>query len=342
MDKLSPMMTQYLITKEKYADCILFYRLGDFYEMFFEDAKKASEILDLTLTGRDCGGGERAPMCGVPHHAADEYIAKLIAAGEKVAVCEQLTEPKKGEIVKRDVVKIVSAGTITNDELINNSTNNFLASVYVNGKDVSLSWADITTGEFFTKSFHGEKSYMEFIDELVKNDPAEIICNSQAELFNGLPLVEHGVIPKFKLFTESEYDISIAKSTLETQLKVRSLSVFGLTENDICINSAGALIAYLRQSQRHALININNIKLKNAKDYVMLDINAVRNLELVKTLRDGKKYGSLLWVLDKTRTAMGARKLTNWVLFPLNDIDKSNYRLDGVDALFSSTAVRQS
>ncbi len=341
MNDFSPMMTQYLKTKGKYADCILFYRLGDFYEMFFEDAIKASEILDLTLTSRDCGKGKKAPMCGVPYHAADEYIAKLVNAGEKVAVCEQLTEPKKGDIVKRDVIKIVSAGTITNDELINTSSNNFLASVYVDGKNVSLSWADITTGEFFTKRFSGDKAYFEFIDELVKNEPAEIICNQQGEQFNAIPLVEHRVLPKFKVFTESEFNHSIAKTTLEIQLKVRSLDVFGLEENDICINSAGALISYLKQSQRHALVNVNSIKIKNAKDYVMLDINAVRNLEIVKSLRDNKKYGSLLWVLDKTKTAMGARRLLNWVLFPLNDIDKINHRLDGVEALYSNTVVRQ-
>ena len=335
-------MKQYLITKENYKDCILFYRLGDFYEMFFDDAIKASSILDLTLTGRDCGGGERAPMCGVPHHAADEYIAKLVAVGEKVAICEQLTEPKKNEIVKRDVVKIVSAGTITNDELINTNTNNFLASVYVLDKKVSMSWVDITTGEFFTKRFVGDKAYSEFVDDLVKNDPVEIICNTEALFFNQLPIVEHGVLPRFKSYVDSEFNSSVAKSTLETQFKVHSLSVFGLEDNDICINSAGALVSYLKQSQRHALININSVTLKNAKDYVMLDVNAVRNLELIKTLRGDKKYGSLLWVLDKTKTAMGARKLANWVLFPLNDIDKINYRLDGVESLFKNTVTRQS
>ena len=339
---ISPMMEQYLLTKENYKDCIVFYRLGDFYEMFFEDAIKASKILDLTLTGRDYGGGKRAPMCGVPFHAADEYIAKLVANGEKVAVCEQLTEPKKGEIVLRDVIKIVSAGTITNDNLIDKNTNNFLACVYLENNIISFSWADITTGEFFTKSFEGINAYSDFLDELVKDSPAEIICNSKAEeIFNQLPLVVHGVLPRFKCFVESEFNYSIAKTTLENQFKVLSLSSFGLKDNDFCINSAGALISYMRQSQKHALSNINSIQVKNAKDHLMLDINAVRNLELTKTIRDDKKYGSLLWVLDKTCTSMGARRLQNWVLFPLNDIDKINYRLEGVESLFNNTLIRQ-
>lgn len=341
MKSLSPMMAQYLETKEKYPDCIVFYRLGDFYEMFFEDAKKASALLDLTLTGRDCGLEERAPMCGVPYHAADEYIAKLISLGEKVAICEQLTPPGKG-LVKRDVVRIVTAGTIINDELIDQKNNNFLASVYQKGDCGSLAWVDITTGEFFVKEFE-ENFYEEITNELVKVSPVEIICNREPQsIFNESPLVKHGVLPKFNCFIESEFDYNIAKDTLEKQLNVHSLSVFNIQENSLNICSAGALIAYLKETQKHALININSIQVENIKDFLMLDANAVRNLELIKTLNDGKKYGSLLWLLDKTKTAMGARRLQNWINFPLNDKNKINKRLDGVESLYNNTLTRQS
>ena len=245
MKKLSPMMTQYLQTKEKYKDCIVFYRLGDFYEMFFDDAIKASEMLDLTLTGRDCGLDERAPMCGVPYHAADDYIAKLVSMGEKVAVCEQLTAPGKG-LVERDVVKIVSAGTITNDELIDVKNNNFLSCVYLKNNSASIAWADITTGELCVKEFN-DNVLSEISNQLVKISPAEIICNRLAsETFNDSPLVKHGVLPKFNSYTESEFDNIIATETLEKQFNLHSISSFGLTENSLNVCSTGALISYLK------------------------------------------------------------------------------------------------
>jgi len=180
---LSPMMQHYLQIKEKHKDCIIFYRLGDFYEMFFEDAIKASKLLDLTLTGRDCGLEERAPMCGVPFHAADTYIAKLVSLGEKVAICEQLNQPSKTELVKRDVINIVTAGTVINNELIDDRQNNFLGSVCLNNNKIGFAWVDITTGEFYVRSFSGEKSVAEFIDTLVKVSPVEIICNKSAKQF---------------------------------------------------------------------------------------------------------------------------------------------------------------
>lgn len=341
--KLSPMMQQYIQTKENYKDCIVFYRLGDFYEMFFDDAIKASSLLDLTLTGRDCGLEERAPMCGVPYHAADEYIAKLVSLGEKVAVCEQLTEPKKGEIVKRDITRIVTAGTITNDELIDNRTNNFICCVYATDVGSSLAWADITTGEFFAKEFILENYLNDLTDELVKISPAEIICNDLAgEYFNNSPLVTHGVFPKFNVYVKSEFDKNICIDTLKNQFNLANLSSIFANENSLDINSTGALLSYLKATQKHALINIKNIKIEKLNDFLMLDANATRNLELVKTLHDGKKYGSLLWVLDKTKTSMGARKLSSWILHPLNDKRKIDLRLDGVSALYQSTLIRQS
>lgn len=339
---LSPMMQHYLQTKEKLKDCILFYRLGDFYEMFFDDAVKASSLLDLTLTGRDCGLEERAPMCGIPFHAAELYISKLVALGEKVAICEQLNEPNGKDLVQRDVVKIVTAGTITNNELIDEKNNNFIGSVYVKGEKAAFSWADITTGEFFVRDFCGENVIADLTDTLVRISPAEIISNSAAaELFNDFPLVKHGALPKFSVFTESEYNLENAKKALEKQFNIVNLGVFGINDKNECISSAGALVSYLHETQKHSLINLNKIKLENDEALMMLDINAIRNLELVKTLRDGKRYGSLLWLLDKTKTSMGARKLQNLILSPLGDANKINYRLDGVESLYKNTLMRQ-
>ncbi len=340
---LSPMMQHYLQTKEKLKDCIVFYRLGDFYEMFFDDAIKASSLLDLTLTGRDCGLEERAPMCGIPFHAADMYISKLVSLGEKVAICEQLTQPGGKELVKRDVVKIVTAGTVTNNELIDDKSNNFLASVYIKNNKFAISWVDITTGEFLVRDFNGKNALSDLLDSLVRISPVEIISNSEAqETFNNSPLVVHGVLPRFQAFTESEFNLNNATNTLKAQLNVLTLDAFGFSDCDECVCSSGALVSYLHETQKHALININKIKRENTEKLMMLDINAIRNLELTKTLRDGKRYGSLLWLLDKTKTSMGARKLQNLILSPLNDIDKINYRLDGVESLYKNTLIRQS
>ena len=343
---LSPMMQHYLQIKEKYKDTILFYRLGDFYEMFFDDAIKASSLLDLTLTGRDCGLEERAPMCGVPFHAADSYVSKLVSLGEKVAICEQLTQPTTGpgkkELVVRDVVKVVTAGTVTNNEFIDEKSNNFLCSVYINEPDIALAWADITTGEFYTRSFSGDKMMAELLDVLVKINPAEIIaCTRAEELFRDAPLVKHGVLPRFFAYSESQFNYTIAHQNLKEHFNVLSLSSFNIDGDNACICCCGALISYLKETQKHSLSNITTVKKENAVDFMMLDVNAIRNLELVKTLRDGKRYGSLLWLLDKTKTSMGARKLQSWILSPLNNIDAINYRLDGVENFYNNTLIRQ-
>ncbi len=339
---LSPMMQHYLQVKENHKDCLVFYRLGDFYEMFFDDAQKASRLLDLTLTGRDCGLEERAPMCGIPFHAADTYIAKLVSLGEKVAICEQLSDPSVGKLVKRDVVKIITAGTVTNNELIDERVNNFLCSAFTKGDKFAVAWADITTGEFFVRNFTGKNVVGEFLDTLVRLSPAEIISNKECtDIFGQSPLVVHGVLPKFNLFIESEFNLNNARATVEKQMNTLSLAPFGIENDTESICASGALIAYLNQTQKHTLANINFIKKESVNDYMMLDVNAIRNLELVKTLRDGKRYGSLLWLLDKTKTSMGARKLQSWILAPLSDADKINYRLDGVEAFSTNTLIRQ-
>ena len=341
---LAPMMTHYLTVKEKYKDCIVFYRLGDFYEMFFDDAIRGSEILGLTLTGRDCGLAERAPMCGVPFHAADLYISKLVAAGEKVAICEQLSEPSGRNLVEREVVRVVTAGTVINDELIDAKANNFLLALYLSGKKAAIAWTDITTGEFFAKSFVSGDVFGDLFNELVRIAPAEIIANREGvESLSSAPLFLEGVLPKINGFTDSEFTESIAKNTLKRQLKVNDLEIFGISEEDGAVVSAcGALISYLKETQKNVLYNLNSVKILADKEFLMMDANAVRNLELVKTIRDGKRYGSLLWVLDKTKTSMGARMLSSWVLSPLADIDKINYRLSGVESFYNNTVIRQS
>ncbi len=339
---LSPMMSHYLQVKEKHKDCFVFYRLGDFYEMFFDDAIKASSLLDLTLTGRDCGLETRAPMCGIPYHAADQYIAKLVGLGEKVAVCEQLTSPNGKTLVERDVVKIVTAGTVTNNELIDEKTNNFIGSVFIKNGLVGFSWCDITTGEFFTTSFNTESAIDKLLDHLVKISPVEIISNAQAEeTFRDLPLIKYGVLPKFFAYTESEYNFNNAENLLKTQFNIASLAPYGLEKDQASVSASGALLAYLKETQKHALINITTIKKENSDEQMMLDVNAVRNLELTKTLKDGKRYGSLIWLLDKTKTSMGTRKLQSWILSPLSDKNKIEYRLCGVNAFFQNTLIRQ-
>jgi len=342
MKDMSPMMKHYLTVKEEYKDCIIFYRLGDFYEMFFDDAIKVSKLLDLTLTGRNCGLNERAPMCGVPFHAADLYISKLLSLGEKVAICEQTTEPNGKELVNREVVKIATAGTITNNELINEKNNNFLASIYIKKEVIALAWADITTGEFLVRNFIDEKGINQLLDTLVRISPVEIICNNECfEKFVDMPLVKHGILPKFNIFSQSEYNLNNATSTLKRHFNILNFNAFGIEDSSECISACGALIAYLNQTQKQTLININKIKRENEDAIMMLDVNAIRNLELVKTLKDGKTYGSLLWLLDKTKTSMGARKLQSQILSPLVDKQKINYRLDAVDCLFNDSVTRQ-
>lgn len=339
---LSPMMKHYLETKDKYRDCILFYRLGDFYEMFFDDALKASDILDITLTGRDCGLAEKAPMCGVPYHAAEEYIARLVEHGEKVAVCEQLSDPKESKgIVDRDVVRIVTAGTLISENQLDEKFNNFIACVYFGAGGAALSWADITTGEFRV-GFYDSASFKELTDNLLKIAPAEIICNEEAHKYlSASPIFKHRALPAPGLYDEREFGEINALNTVKEQFKVSTLAAFGLEDNKPAVCSSGALLSYLKETQKHALKNISKIQLEKSCDYMLLDSSVVRNLELVKSLRDGKKYGTLLWLLDKTNTAMGARKLYGWIIKPLQNSGEINRRLDGVSELFANTLIRQ-
>ncbi len=339
---LSQMMQHYLSMKEKYPDCVLFYRLGDFYEMFFDDAKKVSKILDLTLTGKDCGLEERAPMCGIPYHAADGYIAKLVSVGEKVAVCEQLSDPKQAGrgLVERGVVRIVSAGTVIEEEYLDEKKNNYIVCA-VKGEGVSLAWADITTGEFLAEEFTGELAVEDAISEMMKLSVAEIICNEEMlTACKDVKELKHNQLPPFSCYVPWAFNIKRAEKNLLDQFKVQSLAPYGLSAKEDMISAAGALIEYLRDTQKHALANINSIKTVNRGKYMELDTIAVRNLELTHNNADNKKYGSLLWVLDKTKTGMGARLLNRMVLSPLKDKEEIERRQAGVEELFNAAVVR--
>ena len=336
---LSPMMEHYLSMKEKYKDCVLFYRLGDFYEMFFDDAVRVSKLLDLTLTGRDCGLKERAPMCGIPFHAADAYIAKLVSMGERVAICEQLTEPTVGKgMVERDVIRVVSAGTVIEENQLDEKKNNYIACAYKSGAAYALAWADITTGELCAEELSGRENV---ISALVNLAVAEVICNEEM-LFDAKEDVEasRGALPAFSCYLPWAFEKAAAERSVCEQLGAASLEALGLDGKDGAVRAAGALLEYLRETQKHALKNMNAIRVVDAGRNMTLDANAVRNLEILKNNAEGKRYGSLLWLLDHTKTGMGARKLVAMLSAPLADKAEIERRLDAVDELFKGTVVR--
>lgn len=339
---LSPMMQHYLLTKEKYSDSILFYRLGDFYEMFFEDAITVSKELDLTLTGRDCGLEERAPMCGVPHHAAQTYIAKLVALGYKVAICEQLTQPTKGvKIVERDVVRVVTAGTITEDSMLEETKNNFLASVVISGINVGFSYCDLTTGETYAICWDDEPNYQKLSDTLARVLPSEILANLDAQqIGDKLATTVLGQTPKFSAYEVPNLDK--CKQVLASQFGEHYDSKFGINQQTELTLSLGMLTTYLNDTQKKAFSHVNTIQLLKQQKYMNIDLNSRRNLEISETMNGRKKKGSLLWVLDKTETSMGARMLRQWVDEPLYDEKEIAARQQGVHDFFAHNARRES
>ncbi len=335
---LSPMMVFWRQVKAAYPDCIIFFRLGDFYEMFFEDAEKASKILDLTLTGRDCGLEERAPMCGVPYHAADIYLAKLVEAGERVAICEQLSDPKASKgMVDRDVIRVVSAGTVIEEQLLDEKKSNYIACACKAEGRFALAWADITTGEFTVSE---EENAEKLISALVNLSVAEVICNDELLLeVKDRPEIERGILPAFSCYLPWAFGPAQAEKKLTEQFSA-SAEALGLKDREICVRAAGALLAYLTETQKHALRNFGKLRVAADGKYMALDPVAVRNLELLKNAAEGKRYGSLLWLLDKTRTGMGARKLSNMILTPLLGKEEIEERLDAVDELCGATVIR--
>ena len=340
MSGLSPMMRHYLEVKEKYKDCVIFYRLGDFYEMFFEDAKEVSQLLDLTLTGRDCGLEERAPMCGIPFHAADTYIAKLVSLGKKVAICEQLTEPTPGKgMVERDVIRVVSAGTLIEDSLLDEKENNYIACVYQEEEKCAVAWADITTGEFYTCDYEGERAVQDSLECLSRLSPAEIICNdTYIKSTKNENMLR--TLPAFSCYVPWAFTFRKAEGCLLGQLGCKTLEPFGLVGHEAAVSASGALVEYLRETQKNTLKIIDSVKYVGDSGAMMLDGAAIRNLELVKTLGDGKRKGSLVWLLDKTQTAMGARLMSRLVLNPLQKKEDIERRLEAVKELFNATVIR--
>lgn len=332
MAGLSPMMVQYMETKKQYSDCILFYRLGDFYEMFFDDALTASKELEITLTGKECGLEERAPMCGVPYHAVDSYLSRLVQKGYKVAIAEQMEDPKLAKgLVKREVIRVVTPGTITSAQALDETKNNYLMGIVYLGDKMGISVADITTGDFLVTEVSSERS---LFDEINKFSPAEIICNDAFSV-SGISLDE---IRNRYHFAMSCLDARFfqdegCRKLLLEHFKVGSLEGLGLADYDCGVVAAGAVLQYLYETQKSTLDHLTTIIPYSTGNYMVLDSSTRRNLELLETMREKQKRGSLLWVLDKTRTAMGARLLRTWIEQPLIHRDEILERQKAIEEL---------
>ena len=340
MAKLSPMMEQYIATKEQYKDCILFYRLGDFYEMFFDDALLASKELELTLTGKDCGLEERAPMCGVPHHAADIYINRLIEKGYKVAIGEQVEDPKLAKgLVKREVIRIVTPGTNMSQEMLDETKNNYLMCISYYNFKYGISVADLSTGVFKTCTISTAEKV---IDEINKYQPSEIIYQDTF-ISSGIDISL--TADKLSITTseapEHYFDYYSCEENLKRHFKISAISGLGLNDFPELVVSSGAMLQYLYDTQMNSLNHINHIELYSVDSYMIIDSSTRRNLELTETLRDKQKKGSLLWVLDKTKTAMGARKLREYIEQPLVEASMIERRYDAIEALNNSIITRE-
>ena len=329
---VSPMMQHYIKTKEEYEDCILFYRLGDFYEMFFEDAETVSKELELTLTGKDCGLAERAPMCGVPFHAADNYINRLVEKGYKVAICEQMEDPKKAKgIVKREVIRVVTPGTNLYTQALDETKNNYIMSVAYISNRFGIAFADVTTGAFMVTEVEKLRN---LLDEIYKFSPAELICN-EAFCMSGVDLEElrNRLHLSVSALDNWYFDDDLCQRTLKEHFHVGTLEGLGLKDYDCATIAAGALLTYLLETQKNSLDHMRKITPYITDKYMLIDSSTRRNLELTETMREKEKRGSLLWVLDKTKTAMGARMLRSFIEQPLIEEDAINRRLDAVEEI---------
>ena len=383
MAEFSPMMQHYLKTKEEYSDCILFYRLGDFYEMFFDDAITVSRELEITLTGKDCGQEERAPMAGIPFHAAEGYIARLISKGYKVAICEQMEDPKEAKgIVKREVIRVVTPGTVIESNLLEEKKNNYIMSIYKSGIYYGLGICDVSTGDFYATQICENNNFSKLLDEISRYSPSEVIVNKmmfetkselnkiqerfkvyvsleKEENFNNeteLLLQMYNVINDTKVNVNStnnneindnsvnsseNNDTSNSSANIMENSKIKSPKQMQEVDNkNLMVPAINALITYLTETQKTNLDHINTIKIYNITQYMSLDINARRNLELTEKMRDKSKKGTLLWVLDKTSTSMGGRLLRRWINDPLIDVNEINKRLDSVKELKNSIILK--
>ena len=341
--KISPMMQQYLEVKDKYQDCVLFFRLGDFYEMFFDDAITISKALELTLTGRDCGLEERAPMCGIPYHAADMYIKRLIDMGYKVAVCEQLTDPAETKgIVVRDVIRVVTPGTLTETSMLDDGVNNYICSIYHDevNKTCGVASADISTGEAAVSFFEGKDMEADVINELSRCKPAEIIfAENFLSMKNTADFVKIRLDCAVSLRPKVCFTEAPRMEGLKEVFGVKSVAELGLVEDRADTAAVCGLFDYIRETQKSTVSRFTELKLLQGDAFMGLDLNARRNLELTETLRTKEKKGSLLWVLDSTKTSMGRRMLRSWIEQPLKSPARIIERLDAVDALYRSSVV---
>lgn len=335
MAQLTPMMQQYIEIKEQCKDCILFFRLGDFYEMFFEDAVTVSKELELCLTGRDCGLDERAPMCGIPYHAADSYISRLIDKGYKVAICEQMEDPSLAKgIVKRDIIRIVTPGTITDLNLLDEKRNNYIMSIYKKGNLYGLAYCDVSTGEFHASEFN-LLGIQGIVDEVARLFPSEIIFNSDFSMEHKQLLNKFGI--SLSPYRDNCFEYSSCAAKVKEQFSNSSVTVSSI--GLIC--ASGALLYYIEETQKTSLSHISKLHTYSSEDFMMLDTSTRRNLELTETLRNKSRKGSLLWVLDKTETAMGSRTLRRWIEEPLVTSEKIELRLNAVEELYNNLYIRE-
>ena len=340
MAALTPMMQQYMAIKEQYKDCILFYRLGDFYEMFYDDALTASRELEITLTGKNCGQEERAPMCGVPYHAVDVYLNKLVAKGYKVAICEQAEDPKQAKgIVKREVIRIVTPGTNLSQQALDEGRNNYLMCLVYDNNQFGLAITDISTGDFYTTEVATLK---ELYDEIHRFSPSEIICNDSFYM-SGASLDDFKDRLHVSVSTLDTWymDEAVSVQKIKEHFKVASLDGLGLADFPSGTLAVGALLLYLYETQKNTLDNLTKITPYRSGGYMIIDSATNRNLELIETLREKQKKGSLLWVLDKTKTAMGARLMRNWIEQPLIEKKKITARQDAVEELYNDMITRE-
>ena len=339
MAELTPMMQQYMKTKEEYKDCILFYRLGDFYEMFFEDAKIVSKELELTLTGKNCGLEERAPMCGVPFHSVEGYLSRLVSKGYKVAICEQMEDPALAKgLVKREVIRVVTPGTNLNVQALDESRNNYIMSIVYVSDRFGISFADVTTGDYFVTEVDSSRK---LLDEMYKFSPREVVCN-EALLMSGVDMEDLKERLGLTMYSLENwyFDDDLCRKGLLEHFHVKSLEGLGVADFGCGVIAAGALLRYLTETQKTSLSHMSRLQPYVSGNFMIIDSSSRRNLELVETLREKQKRGSLLWVLDKTRTAMGARMLRTFLEQPLIEKESIERRLDAVQALFTDAIVR--
>lgn len=341
----SQMMEQYRNIKKKYGETIVFFRLGDFYELFDDDAILMSKVLELTLTSKNCGDGEKAPMCGVPFKAVDIYVQKALNLGYKIAICEQLSEPTQNskEIVQRDVIRVITSGTIMEDSILDDRKNNYIMSIYQDKNNFGLAWADITTGELNVSEFNNLESFKQISDALIMISPTEIICNQQfASSSQNLDCYKAGNAVKVQSYLEYAFSFNRAENLAKEQLGTVSLESFGINSKKFAICALGGLLEYLKETQKRALPQINKVKLVQTTNYMQIDQIARKNLEINCNLHDGSKHGSLLWLIDHTSTSMGGRMIRKFLNEPLQNINEIALRQNGVEELYKNIIKRES